>query len=470
MQLATPSLAPWLSAALLLVGPGIAQAAPAAETGGEARVGEGLGGRARAEASSDEGLSKREDLPWIRRWAPERNMFELGAFGGLLVPARDLELFEPRLTRPRQGFMPLASVAPDVGGRLAFFPFRFVGLEVEGAYMPTTTLEDRYAATLWAVRGHVLAQLPVASVAPFVVVGGGVLSVTSEEAILGQDIDQAFHLGIGTKIFINRRLSARLDLRDIISPRRGIDGGGTNSLEVLVGLSLTLGRKRDRDPEPAPEPTPEPPPPDRDGDGFLDTEDRCPDEPGVAPYGCPNPEDPDGDGFFGADDQCPDEPGIAPDGCPDLDADGDGILIPDDQCPDVPETHNGYQDEDGCDDVVPDDIQRFNGRLEGINFDTGRATLTKASLPILDEAVELLGKHPTIRIEISGHTDNTGSREINMRLSTSRSKTVMQYLVDRGIAADRITTRGAGPDEPIDSNATRVGRAQNRRIEFRVLE
>lgn len=390
-------------------------------------------------------------------------------FGGLLVPARDLELFEPRRTRPRQGFLPLAKVAPDVGVRLGYFPFRFVGLEAEGAYMPTTTLDANLPVSLWAVRGHVLAQLPVSSIAPFVLVGGGVFSVASLDPILGTDVDQALHLGIGTKIFINHRLSARLDLRDIISPRRGVDGGATNSLEVLLGLSLVLGRERDRAPEPRRRRSARTPA-DRDDDGFLDTEDRCPDVPGVAPEGCPAPGDPDGDGYFGADDLCPSDAGIEPHGCPDLDADHDGIPVPDDQCPDAPESFNGYQDDDGCDDEVPSDLQRFNGRLEGINFETGRASLTKASRPVLDEAVGVLNQHPSVRIEVSGHTDNTGSRDVNMRLSSSRAKAVKDYLVEHGVDGSRITTRGAGPDEPIDSNADRGGRANNRRIEFRVLE
>ncbi len=476
MSLRTQIMALRLSVGLLLLGPAPVLAAPEGQPAPSApRISldrEGLRGRANATAKSDQALSKRLDRPWIQRWAPERNTLEAGVFGGILIPARDLELFEPRRTRPSQGFLPLASVAPEVGLRLGYYPLRYLGIEAEGAYMPTETLDEGYPAQLFALRGHVVGQLPVSSIAPFVVVGAGAFGVQSNQFVLGTDVDQAFHLGIGTKVFINRRIVARLDLRDQISPRRGIDGGATNSIEVLLGLSITLGRERDVDeakPEPAPEPTPDPPK-DSDGDGFLDVEDQCPEQAGVAPDGCPAPEDSDGDGFLDERDACPQDPGIAPDGCPDPDADKDGIALPDDQCPDEPETNNGFEDADGCPDEVPDAVRRFSGTLEGVTFDNGKATLRAPSRPVLDEAVKALTEYPSIRVEVSGHTDNRGSREINMRLSENRAKTVRDYLVERGIDASRITTRGAGPDEPIDSNATREGRANNRRIEFRVLQ
>jgi OOP family OmpA-OmpF porin len=428
--------------------------------------------RKAAEASGDDGtLSKRKDRPWVQRWAPERNMLELGAFGGVLVPARDLELFEPRPARPRQGFLPLATVAPDVGVRAGYYPLRFLGLEAEGAIMPSSTLEDGYYARLWSLRAHVVAQLPFSTIAPFVVVGAGALGIDSHHLVLGDDVDPAIHLGIGTKIYLDRRFALRLDLRDEISPRRGTAGGATNSIEALLGVSLTLGRQRDRDEPPRPEPEPETPPPasDGDGDGFLDGEDACPAVAGVAPKGCPAPEDPDGDGFPVAD-ACPNEAGVAPDGCPDRDTDRDGILVPDDLCPEAAEEFNGFEDGDGCPDEMPDAVRQFTGRLDGVNFELSRSTLTKASRPVLDEAVEVLQKYPTIRIEVSGHTDNTGKRETNMKLSQARADAVRQYLIDHGIDESRIVTRGAGPDEPIDSNRTREGRASNRRIEFRVLE
>jgi OOP family OmpA-OmpF porin len=241
----------------------------------------------------------------------------------------------------------------------------------------------------------------------------------------------------------------------------------THTLEALLGLSFTLGRARDVDRPPQPQPQPQPPP-DRDGDGVLDRDDQCIDVPGEKPSGCPPPADRDGDGFRDPDDACPDVAGIAPDGCPDRDPDKDGILDPDDACPDKPESKNGFEDGDGCPDEVPGEFGQLEV-LQGVFFDTNKDTLRPESRKRLDEAVAALQKHASVRVEVSGHTDSTGNREHNMELSQRRADAVKRYLVEHGIDAARIETRGAGPDEPLDSNATKSGRAQNRRIEFRIL-
>jgi len=78
--------------------------------------------------------------------------------------------------------------------------------------------------------------------------------------------------------------------------------------------------------------------------------------------------------------------------------------------------------------------------------------------------------YPKLRIRITGHTDNVGDRDSNAKLSQARADAVKQYLVDKGVAADRIETRGAGPDEPIADNDTPAGQQKNRRIEFKLLE
>ena len=408
-------------------------------------------------------LSKRRDRKWLHRWAPENNTFEGGIFAGIMIPARDLELFEADRDLPRQGFRTLGRVAPEIGGRLGYYPIRWVGIEAEGGAMPTRAGGE--SATLWAVRGHVVGQLGMWSITPFALVGAGAFGVASSRASVGNDVDAGLHLGLGLKAYLTRRAMIRLDLRDIITTRRGVAKGATNTLEVLLGVSIVLGRKRDVDAKESPPPTKDP---DRDGDGVLDFYDRCPEVPGPKPSGCPPEGDRDGDGFLDPDDLCPDEPGIAPDGCPDRDPDKDGILDPEDKCPKEPETKNGFEDGDGCPDAIPTEIEQFEGTLEGVNFDFGKDTLRAESKTKLDKAVEILTKHPTVRIEISGHTDSIGGRDANMGLSQRRSNAVKRYLVDKGVAAERIDTRGAGPDEPIDSNASNAGRARNRRIEFKV--
>ena len=88
---------------------------------------------------------------------------------------------------------------------------------------------------------------------------------------------------------------------------------------------------------------------------------------------------------------------------------------------------------------------------------------------VTDEAVKVLSEFPDIRIEIAGHADNKGDREFNIDLSKRRAEAVKTYLVGKGIDAARIETVGHGPDVPVDTNDNKVGRSNNRRIEFKIL-
>ncbi|MBV1860998.1 MAG: OmpA family protein [Nannocystaceae bacterium] len=432
---------------------------------------------------------KREDQRWIRRWAPERNMVELGIFGGVAFPSSKLELFEPDLTLPDQGFKELRMLAPDIGGRVGFYPLRFFGLEVEGAVLPTATDADDESATVWAARGHLIAQIPRWSVTPFVLAGPSALAVSSERSAVGNDADLGFHFGAGVKIFVSRYVALRFDIRDTLTAKSGVGDGVGHTVELLGGLSVTLNRKKgkkppgdrdrdgilDRDDACIDVPgVPENegcPYGDRDQDGILDNDDACPDIPGVIEYeGCPIP-DTDGDGILDPDDKCVDEPGVAAyEGCPIPDTDGDGLLDTEDKCVQEPETKNGYRDGDGCPDEIPEAVKQFTGVIEGIFFDTNKATIKSKSRAKLDNAVKVLAEFPKVRIEVSGHTDDRGRDTYNMELSARRADSVKQYFVDHGIAADRIETRGAGETMPRQSNGTKAGRAQNRRIEFKLLQ
>ncbi|MBM2841394.1 MAG: Peptidoglycan-associated outer membrane protein [Bacteroidetes bacterium] len=104
--------------------------------------------------------------------------------------------------------------------------------------------------------------------------------------------------------------------------------------------------------------------------------------------------------------------------------------------------------------------------LEGIVFATGKGEITPASEFILEIAYNTLAQNPEITVEIQGHTDNTGSRATNTRLSQGRADAVKTWLVKKGIAADRVATKGFGPDKPFADNKTKDGRQKNRRIEF----
>ncbi len=245
---------------------------------------------------------------------------------------------------------------------------------------------------------------------------------------------------------------------------------------------------------------------DRDGDGIPDDQDQCPDQPEdfdgfQDDDGCPDPDN-DGDGIPDHLDECPDQPedfdGFQDDdGCPDPDNDGDGIPDHLDECPDQPEDFDGFQDQDGCPDLdndgdgVPDEDDRCPGTpagvevdadgcpvaaeiredlvLEGVNFKLGSAELTPESADQLDEVAESLRAWPEVRVEVAGYTDSSGPDELNRRLSQERADSVRNYLVARGIDPDRVVANGYGEQDPVASNETSEGRAQNRRVELRRL-
>ena len=189
--------------------------------------------------------SPRKDRPWIERWAPEPNTTEVGAFGGMLVTSRRVELFEADFSLPDQGYRPFARVAPSFGLRAGFFPMRVLGMEIEAGAMPTRT-EGGQPALLYTARGALVAQLALWSVTPFVLVGGGLVGVTSDRTVVGNDVDAAMHVGGGVKVYLGRFTHVRLDVRDVVTARRGYEAGLSNNPEILLGVGMTIGRRRDR--------------------------------------------------------------------------------------------------------------------------------------------------------------------------------------------------------------------------------
>ncbi len=108
--------------------------------------------------------------------------------------------------------------------------------------------------------------------------------------------------------------------------------------------------------------------------------------------------------------------------------------------------------------------------LQNIFFETASAILTAESFSELEKLLRIMQNNPGMRIEISGHTDSTGSESLNLSLSRERAGSVAAYLTGKGIRADRVEIRGYGSSQPIDTNETAEGRARNRRVEFKIIE
>ncbi len=109
-------------------------------------------------------------------------------------------------------------------------------------------------------------------------------------------------------------------------------------------------------------------------------------------------------------------------------------------------------------------------KLNNIFFETAKTILKTESFPELDRVVEFLNASPDIKIEIAGHTDNVGKADYNKRLSQGRAQSVTNYIISKGIATDRIVAKGYGMDKPVATNKTATGKAQNRRVEFTILD
>nr|MCU0810658.1 OmpA family protein [Thiobacillaceae bacterium] len=202
---------------------------------------------------------------------------------------------------------------------------------------------------------------------------------------------------------------------------------------------------------------------DADQDGIVDALDQCPDTPAgrkVDAQGCEP--DADRDGIVDGLDQCPDTAAgrkVNAQGC-ELDSDQDGILDAVDQCPDTPA--GDKVDNLGC--TLLNTIV-----LKGVNFDNASAVLLDDASAILDDAVAILKRYPALKVEVAGHTDNTGSAAYNQQLSARRAKAVMEYFTAKGVVVEQLTSRGYGESQPGADNGTAEGRAENRRVELRVL-
>jgi len=150
----------------------------------------------------------------------------------------------------------------------------------------------------------------------------------------------------------------------------------------------------------------------------------------------------------------------------------DGILGPVDACPLDAETKDGKDDEDGCPDLIR--VDREEGRiqiLDKIHFATSSDRILERSFPLLEEMSKSLVTHPELgAVSIEGHTDSQGSAPSNKKLSQRRADSVLKFLAEHGVPSDRLSAIGHGEDQPLQDNATEAGRAENRRVEFRLKD
>lgn len=299
---------------------------------------------------------------------------------------------------------------------------------------------------------------------PYVAAGLGAITFSSSD--LDNDTDVMVNYGGGVKYFFKDDMALRADVRHLVS------FDDTHSqLIYTVGLVVTFGGDKGKA-SPAPKPAAPVVEKDSDGDGVTDSKDGCPGTASgvvVDKYGCPEAEamaeaDSDGDGVVDSKDGCPDTPtGMAVDkyGCPETDvvaeadSDRDGVADDKDTCDGTPE--GATVDARGC------------WVINNLKFESGKADIVASSNGGLNEVVIVLKANPALKLEIQGYTDNRGAAEFNRILSDKRANAVKDYFVSQGIDENRLSAIGYGIENPVATNDTAEGRAQNRRVELNPL-
>ena len=408
-----------------------------------------------------------------------------------------------------------------MGGRLGYAFSPLWGLEVAAGFTPTTEdIPGGQNVDIFHASGNLMLT-PFANRygGPFVFVGGGTAQVKPSS---GPRVDQGdLEVGGGVRFWLSDAVGVRFEARDLAFNADSPSGKTKlNSLVLGGGLTFAIGATpRDTDADGVPDKKdkcPDTPkgakvdasgcPLDTDGDKVFDGLDQCPDTPKGATVdtkGCPHdadadgvfdgldqcsdtpkgakvdvkgcPRDTDGDGVFDGIDQCPNTPAgakVDASGCP-VDSDGDGVFDGLDKCPDTPK---GLQiDATGCPvEMIERETELLDTgmiRLNNVNFETGKDSILAGSYGTLDAVGALLAKWPQLQIEIGGHTDNTGSASKNAKLSKARAQAVENYILGHHseLQAGQYTVKGYGSTKPIATNKTPEGKAQNRRVEFKVL-
>lgn len=273
----------------------------------------------------------------------------------------------------------------------------------------------------------------------------------------------------GFRVRLSEAFGLRLEARDVLAiPKAPIRTAHVNDIILGAGLTFAFGGGESKEL-------------DSDGDGVPDSRDRCPDTPRgcvVDANGCPI--DSDHDGVCDGVDACPNTlAGCVVDakGCP-LDSDHDGVCDGLDQCPNT--VAGATVDRVGCVLVEedPEVKQRETElldtgmlRISDINFDFDKSNIRPESHHTLDVVGKVLTKWPGLRIQIDAHTDSRGTAAYNEALSHRRAASVREYLLAHfpQFTPAQLTSHGFGESDPQVPNDSDAHRAQNRRVEFKVL-
>ncbi|MEY4547049.1 MAG: hypothetical protein RL685_3244 [Pseudomonadota bacterium] len=351
--------------------------------------------------------------------------------------------------------------------------------------------------------------------------------VREKAQVLNTSVDDAFRWGAGAEIPVYKVLSGLVEANGAVNtgssaaPTEALAGlrmraagwmaqvaGGTAVVQGLTApqyrVVAAVGFSQEQEP---------PTPADADADGVIDSMDGCPlraedldrfeDE-----DGCPDVDD-DRDQVANDQDKCPAEAedrdgNEDEDGCPDLDDDHDLVLDANDRCIGQPEDADGFQDTDGCPDAdndqdgvldaddrcpteagaaaqqgcaaavaaEPSQVKVSSTQIElkqTVQFARNKANIEPESMFLMDQVAEILKAHPELeRVVVEGHSDDLGSRRVNLRVSLGRAESVVQALIERGIARQRLEARGIGPDRPLVANDSDEGRERNRRVELHI--